>query len=412
MTCLHTGMNIYVEQDIANLIPPLSADERAGLENSLLTEGCRDALVIWKETETLLDGHNRLDICQHHNLPYQTVSKSFATKDEAKTWVITNQFARRNLTPFQRGELALKLKDFFRVQAQEKQRLGGKEKLCQNSDKAVDTKKALAKLAGVSHDTISKIERLADQATDDLKEKLRKGETSIHSAFTQLRQHKKQEAAQAKKETLQKTLISLEDCRIQHCAVADMHQHIEPASIDAIITDPPYPKEFLPVYDDLAAFADYALKPGGSLLVMVGQSYLPEIIEKLSKRLAYHWTAAYLTPGGQAVQVWPKKVNTFWKPLLWFTKGEYAGPWIGDVPRSDTNDNEKQHHHWGQSESGMKDILERWSEPGQVVCDPFLGGGTTAVLAMRLKRKFVGCDVDKKCVADSWARVKEEFEQQ
>ena len=405
-------MGIHIENDIASLIPPLSTDERAALQTSLLAEGCRDALVVWKETETLLDGHNRLDICQQHNLPYLTVVRSFASKDDAKTWVIRNQFARRNLTPFQRGELALKLKDVFRVQAQEKQRLGGKDKVRQNSDKAVDTKKELARLAGVSHDTITKIERLAEQAPDDLKEKLRKGDTSIHSAFTQLRQRSKQETALAKKAALKKTVIGLDDCRIHHCAVADLHRHIEPASIDAIITDAPYPKEFLPVYDDLATFADYALKPGGSLIVMTPQSYLPEIIEKLSRRLVYHWTAAYLTPGGQAVQVWPKRVNTFWKPLLWFTKGDYAGPWLGDVARSDTNDNEKQHHHWGQSESGMKDILERWSEPGQIVCDPFLGGGTTAVLAMRLKRKFVGCDVDKKCVADSLARVKGEFEQQ
>ncbi len=405
-------MTIHIDNEIASLIPPLSTDERSALQASLLAEGCRDALVVWKETETLLDGHNRLDICQHHNLPYQTVSMSFASKDDAKSWVIRNQFARRNLTPFQRGELALKLKDFFKVQAQEKQRLGGKKKVSQKSVKPLDTQRELAKLAGVSHDTISKIERLTEQAPDDLKEKLRKGETSIHSASCLLRQRSKQEAAQAKKQTLQKTLISLDDCRIYHCAVADLHQHVEPASISSIITDPPYPKEFLGIYDDLAEFADYALKPGGSLIVMVGQSYMPEIIEKLSKRLAYHWTAAYLTPGGQAVQVWPKRVNCFWKPLLWFTKGGYAGPWLGDVAKSDTNDNDKQHHHWGQSESGMKDILERWSEPGQIVCDPFLGGGTTAAIAMRLKRKFVGCDTDQKCVGDSWRRIKEEFEQQ
>ena len=231
-------MGIHIENEIASLIPSLSTDERAALQTSLLAEGCRDALVVWKETETLLDGHNRLDICQQHNLPYLTVARSFASKDDAKTWVIRNQFARRNLTPFQRGELALKLKDVFRVQAQDKQRLGGKDKVRQNSDKAVDTKKELARLAGVSHDTITKIERLAEQAPDDLKEKLRKGETSIHSAFGQLRQRSKHEARQAKKETLKKTVIGLDDCRIHHYAVAELHQHVEPASVDTICTDP------------------------------------------------------------------------------------------------------------------------------------------------------------------------------
>lgn len=86
-------MVIHIENEIASLIPPLSTDERAALQASLLAEGCRDALVLWKETETLLDGHNRLDICQQHNLPYLTVARSFTSKDDAKTWVIRNQFA-------------------------------------------------------------------------------------------------------------------------------------------------------------------------------------------------------------------------------------------------------------------------------------------------------------------------------
>ena len=54
--------------------------------------------------------------------------------------------------------------------------------------------------------------------------------------------------------------------------------------LDAIITDPPYPREYLDLYDDLARLAKSALKPGGILAVMVGQSYLPEILE-LSDRI-------------------------------------------------------------------------------------------------------------------------------
>ncbi len=30
-------------------------------------------------------------------------------------------------------------------------------------------------------------------------------------------------------------------------------------------------------------------------------------------QMTYHWTVAYLTPGGQAVQLWDRKVNAFWK---------------------------------------------------------------------------------------------------
>ena len=56
------------------------------------------------------------------------------------------------------------------------------------------------------------------------------------------------------------------------------------------------------------------------------------------------------------MQVFPRKVNTFWKPLLWFTKGDYTREWIGDVCKSQTNDNDKRFHQWGQSLSGMADV--------------------------------------------------------
>lgn len=171
---------------------------------------------------------------------------------------------------------------------------------------------------------------------------------------------------------------------------------IPDASVDFIITDPPYPQEYLNTYSDLSKLAARVLKPGGSLLAMAGQSYLPEVMARLSERLAYHWTVAYLTPGGQAVQLWQRKVNTFWKPVLWYVKGEYAGDWVGDVTRSAVNDNDKAHHDWGQSESGMADLIERFTKPGDTILDPFVGGGTTAVVAVSMARYVIAADIDQR----------------
>ena len=176
-------------------------------------------------------------------------------------------------------------------------------------------------------------------------------------------------------------------------------------SVDWIITDPPYPKEFLHVYEDLAKVAAHALKPGGSLLCMIGQSYLPDILATLSRHLTYHWTIAYLTPGGQAVQVFPRRVNTFWKPVLWFVKGEFAGSWIGDNVTSKTNDNDKRFHEWGQSESGMRDLMTRFVKPGDVVLDPFMGGGTTGVIALELKARFFGFEPNEDSYNEAVVRI-------
>jgi site-specific DNA-methyltransferase (adenine-specific) len=175
-------------------------------------------------------------------------------------------------------------------------------------------------------------------------------------------------------------------------------------TVDAIITDPPYPEEFLPLFADLSEVAARILKPGGICAVMVGQSYLPQIMAALGRHLIWHWPISYETPGGQAVQLWQRKVNTFWKPVLIYVKGTYGGDWFGDVARSAVNDNDKRHHHWGQSESGIADLIERLTKPGQLICDPFLGGGTTGVVAHDLARRFVGCDLDESCITTTVER--------
>jgi site-specific DNA-methyltransferase (adenine-specific) len=198
-----------------------------------------------------------------------------------------------------------------------------------------------------------------------------------------------------------------ERCRLIHAPVADLAQHLEPDSVDWIVTDPPYPEEFLPCYAELAQMASTVLRPGGSCLVMCGQTYLPQVIAALCSGLTYHWTAAYLTPGGQATQIWPRKIENFWKPLLWFTKGEPSiKHWVGDVCRSDVNDNDKRFHDWGQSESGMADIVERFTTAGQMILDPFLGGATTGLVALRMDRCFIGADSDSEVIAAADLRLR------
>ncbi len=181
---------------------------------------------------------------------------------------------------------------------------------------------------------------------------------------------------------------------------------IEDNSIDLIVTDPPYPKEFLHLYKDLAQFAARVLKPGGSLVAMAGQSYLPEIFDLMKvDGLQYNWTISYLTPGGQAPQLWQRKVNAFWKPVLWYTKGKNQR-WVGDVVKSAVNDNDKRFHFWGQSESGMGNLISKVSSVGDIILDPFMGGGTTGLVSLQLHRKFIGIEID----ADSFHNANERIE--
>ena len=197
------------------------------------------------------------------------------------------------------------------------------------------------------------------------------------------------------------------NCRLFSADIRDGLKEIADESVDVIITDPPYGKEYIPLYGELSRVAQRVLKPNGSLLVMTGQSYLPEVIEHLGQYMMYHWTMCYLTPGGQSPQMFQKRVNTFWKPVLWYVKGGYTGDYVGDVLKSPVNANEKDYHEWGQSLGGMLEIVERMSNPEDVILDPFLGGGTTGVAAVMKGRKFIGTDIDSGHVEKSRNRGRE-----
>ncbi len=90
---------LRIDPEFKALIPPVSPSEKANLEASILNEGCRDPLVVWAENKILIDGHHRYEICTTHNIPYQTVEMSFASRNAVKAWMILNQLGRRNLTP-------------------------------------------------------------------------------------------------------------------------------------------------------------------------------------------------------------------------------------------------------------------------------------------------------------------------
>ena len=259
--------------------------------------------------------------------------------------------------------------------------------------------------------SVSAAAEIARQPHDEQREIVARGRDEIVKIANRIRREQK-EQKRFERETraiaVQATLPAASDrWRLINSAVAELDE-IEAGSVSCIITDPPYPREFLSVYADLAETAARVLKPGGSCFVMIGQSYMPQIIEALSSRLTYQWTLAYLTPGGQAVQVFPRKVNTFWKPVLWFVNGTYGGQWLGDVAQSRPNDNDKRFHHWGQSESGMADLVRRCSEPGDLILDPFCGAGTTGVVAVSLGRRFIGSDLDAGSIATASARLSEE----
>ncbi len=100
---------LVIDPELASLLSPLTETETGLLEYSLLTEGCRDPLVVWREQDLLLDGHHRHAICTRLGIPFEVREVSLADRRAAVEWRLATQLARRNLSPMQasyyRGKL-------------------------------------------------------------------------------------------------------------------------------------------------------------------------------------------------------------------------------------------------------------------------------------------------------------------
>lgn len=178
--------------------------------------------------------------------------------------------------------------------------------------------------------------------------------------------------------------------------LGDIRKHkdfdIQPDSVDIIITDPPYPEEYIELYTPLAELAERVLKPGGLCVVMTAHYTLPETMRRLGEHLSYWWISAYLMPRNEG-RVFSRKALVGWKPLLVYSKGDYTGEWFKDVCNSVAPS--KCEHEWGQDEAGMASILDSFTQPGMTVLDPFCGGGSTGAACLKLGCKFIGADNDQ-----------------
>lgn len=176
-------LDITINEVLRAYIDPLTASEYAALERSLLAEGCRDALVLWGQV--LIDGHNRYAICVEHGIDFKTVQNAnFGSIDDVMLWMIDNHLARRSVSDFQRGVLALRKKDI--VAAKLVRRSSEPEAAAPNTapTEPIHTREDIAKVARLSSNTIGQIEKIQKAATPELVEAVRSGTISINAAAT------------------------------------------------------------------------------------------------------------------------------------------------------------------------------------------------------------------------------------
>ena len=199
-----------IDPELNEVLPKLSDTDYKALEQSLLTDGFKGApIMVWGDI--IVDGHNRYEICNKHNIPYEVKSIEFASKEEAIIWMVRQQLGRRSLTPLQRIQIVEKYRPFYKKKAKENQSKAGKnygngsQKLSENSTTAiaelensttpipkeekVDVRAELAKEADVSTNTYSKGMKILKSGNEELINETINGQKSINKAFNELKKN-------------------------------------------------------------------------------------------------------------------------------------------------------------------------------------------------------------------------------
>lgn len=174
--------------EMAELLPPLSAEQLDALEADLIKNGCYAPIIV-NEDMVIIDGYNRQALCEKHDLPYTMAVFSFEDLLEAKQWALDTQKGRRNLEKWELGKIALKLKPEIEAKARANQgtRTDLSATLPESSD-AVDTRKELAEAVGLGERTMGKVMQIDENAPEAIKEALDKKELSINKGYDLTRQ--------------------------------------------------------------------------------------------------------------------------------------------------------------------------------------------------------------------------------
>jgi ParB/RepB/Spo0J family partition protein len=404
---------------------PLDSAKVAELAASIAELGLLQPIGI-RPDGTLVYGYHRLEACKQ--LGWTEIPAVVVDGDDLRAELaeLSESLLRNELTLLDRAEHLAQLKAVYEQLHPNARGVGRPAK---NSATVAAFSEWAAAQAGLAQRTIRHYVQLAESVAPEVRDAIRR--TPIANDGRELQQLASLEPSQqravaeliasreagsvreatrelARREALQREDSSELPAQVQirhgdfRVALAD----IPPRSVDAIITDPPYPAEYIPLFDDLGALAARVLKPDGVLIAYSGQAHLIDGLTALASHLRYWWTlalrhqhAGYVVNGG-------RRVINRWKPLLLFTRKDGCAPAeFADLVEG--TGREKELHVWQQAAGELGYLLETFTRAGDLVIDPFVGSGTTAVACLQLGRRFIGCDIDAGAVAIARRRVQD-----
>lgn len=387
----------------ANLFPMIEDDEYRLLLEDIQTNGLIEALWLTKDG-ALLDGRNRAKACTESNTELRF---RVYDGDDPISFVVSLNLKRRHLTAGQKAMLALEVLSAYEEQGrQRKSDAGGDRKSAQakslgeNLHQAIEraprsTDKA-ANIVGVSGKAVSQAKRIEKHAPD-LAEKVRSGEMALDKAEKQVTRRLQTEQEQQAREIVMSDVASDQqgtNWRMYHGDFRERLMELPAGSVDLIITDPPYPAEFMHLWEDLSKHAARILKPQGILVALTGAIYLPDVINMLGKHLSWGWMYIQPLKKGNS-RIMARHVIQCHKPWVAYSNGQWPSgnvDWHPDL--LDAGSKMKDRYRWEQDPDPTKMLIDALCPAGGTVLDPYTGTGSFGVATLEMERKFIGVEMD------------------
>jgi len=393
-----------IDDEFQSLIPPLSLEEFTTLENSIIGEGCRDPLVIWDNI--ILDGHNRYSICMKHGLIFKKVEKNFDNREHAKIWILENQLGRRNLNEAQRIDVVDRLFG-LKEEQDAKDRQGTRTDItsAKNFAKVKDRRtKKLGDKAKVSHRTYEKGKKVKE-SQPELWQQCLDGDLSIDKAYKEARNIEKDQKRTEKSKQGEK--IELKDIDFRLGDFTEVLDDIPDGSVDLILTDPPYPIEFIECWSKLADFAYRKLKKNGFCIAYCGHKNLYESMKRM-EILDFYWIFSLIHSGNTKLIAF-NNICAGWKPILVYQKGfKKLDDRVDDIIHG-TGRNKKD-HDWQQGLDELDYLIDKFSKPGNLIVEPFAGSGTTLISIKKNNRIGIGAEENEDTYNIAKKRISDAFE--
>lgn len=181
---------------------------------------------------------------------------------------------------------------------------------------------------------------------------------------------------------------------LYHGQFQDVMASLPEASVEAVIADPPYPKEYLPLWGPLAEHSARVLVRGGSLLSIVPHYALPSILATVGVNLKYRWTLCMRQSSGAHPRM-AMGIEICWKPIVWWVKDAWPSGRGFKADAFDSVDPGRDKiHRWQQSLEWARYCL-RFVPDGGLVVDPLMGSGTLPLVCLEQGRPCIGIDSDE-----------------